>query len=82
LIATRLDHRRRRIQFVQKEDALAILRQEIRSGPFRPAIASEKRQASQIHWVEQERPDILELYFKRSGNLGYHATFPRSRAAP
>jgi hypothetical protein len=61
LVAGSLHQRWRGIQFVEEQDPGAVLRQERRDRPGRPALL-DCGQPTQIDWVEQDRPDIDQAY--------------------
>ncbi len=78
LIAGGLDERRRGVEFVEEQDAGAVLRQELRDGPGRPALL-DRWQPTQIDWIKQNGADIDQADAQRRRDLRNDLGFADAR---
>ena len=69
LVAAGLGHLRRRSQFIEKENALSVDRQEPGRNPF-GAVRRNARQAPQIDRIELHGPDVEKLPLEIGSDLG------------
>jgi hypothetical protein len=82
LIAGGLHHRRRSVQFIKKDDAGAISRQEARDSPLRPSSFAEERQTSEIDWIEEKGTDIPQFETDRPCDLANNGGLADARSTP
>ena len=69
LVAAGLGHLRRGSQFIEKENALSVDRQEPGRNPF-GAIRRNARKAAQIDRIELHGPDVEKLPLEIGRDLG------------
>ena len=81
LIAGGLDQRRRGVQFVEEQDAGAVLGQERRDGPGRPALL-DRWQPTQIDRIKQNGADIDQADAQRRRDLRDDLGFADARRSP
>ena len=81
LVAARLGHLRRRSQFIEKEDPLAIDREESWRYPF-GAISGNPRQATKVDRIQLNRADIEKLAFQLGCDLGDNLRLSHAAGAP
>ena len=81
LVAGGLDQRRGGVEFVEEEDAGAIVGQEGRGGPGGLAVR-DGGQAAQIDRVEQDGADVDQAHGQRCRDLRHHLGFADAGGAP
>ena len=81
LIAACLRHLRRRSQFVEKENAFATGRQELRRNPL-GSVRGDAGQTAEIDRIELHSPDIEKLPVEIGGNLGNDLRLADAARAP
>jgi hypothetical protein len=81
LVAARLGHLRRGGQLIEKEDALARRREELRRDPFR-LIRRNSWQAAQVDRIELHGPYIEKVVVEIVGDLRDDLRFSDATGAP
>ncbi len=81
LVAGGLNQRRCGVQFVEEQDAGAVLGQERRDGPGRPALL-DRRQPAQIDRIKQNGADIDQADAQRRRDLRDDQGFADARRSP
>ena len=81
LITPGLGHLRRGGQLVEKEDALAIIRQELGWSPL-CLVCCNARQAAEIDRIELHCPHVEKIVVKVVGDLGDDLRFTNAACSP